>query len=571
MQYILTDLPQYVPVTPRSNFTSSVVSSGAVLLFSEDGYTLTGKLPDGTFITIGGSGSGTDVSDTTAEAENVQSGYYFYNSAGVKTAGTLTVSGGGVDVSDTTATAAMVLSGYLFHDSTGTLTTGTIPTVSASITSGAVVVPSGYIPASQSFPVSSGTVVSDTTANSGTVLSGYVFHDSTGAVTTGTIPIDLPPAKEEGGNAITISAGYYSVTSRYVVGAMPPTGDASDSDILSGKSATIYGGQVISGTIPTISGGTITPTTSDQVISAGNYLGGSQTILGDAALVASNIVYGVSIFGVSGTAQTGSGGVDFYKCASVTSGGSTWSGYKAVLSSGVYSFESSVTSGLTYSVIQPQQDRIYSADALIEAASIYTGIPGDYIVYHPLSGSVSTVNGCSCTYSDVTFEQDSALGEIVAVFNGDGRLTISSVSAYTAVAFSIFQKIEQSTGTNQQVVLREAFGILSTPSDAGVFSYNGGLELAKQFNNAGWHHIYCDYENSVTRLFIDGILAATDTSYSYQYNQGFNRTSDLQMGVHLNGSSFPLIGRLKAFRMYNRRLNDAEIAALAAEFPHSAS
>jgi len=73
------------------------------------------------------------------------------------------------------------------------------------------------------------------------------------------------------------------------------------------------------------------------------------------------------------------------------------------------------------------------------------------------------------------------------------------------------------------------------------------------------------------QALIDGILAATDTSYSYQYNQGFNRTSDLQMGVHLNGSAFPLIGRLKAFRMYNRRLNDAEIAALAAEFPHSAS
>ena len=44
----------------------------------------------------------------------------------------------------------------MFHDSQGAVTTGTIPTVSAAITSGAVVVPSGYIAEPQSFPVSGG-------------------------------------------------------------------------------------------------------------------------------------------------------------------------------------------------------------------------------------------------------------------------------------------------------------------------------------------------------------------------------------------------------------------------------
>ena len=154
MEYIFTNLPRYLQITPQSAFTSSIVQSGHALLFMADSSTLKAKLSDGTYINIGGSG-GTDVSDTTAEAANVQSGYYFYNSSGVKTGGTLTVSGG-VDVSSTTAEASDVLSGKIFYTSGGVQTSGTIPTVSAAITSGAVVVPSGYIASSQTFPVSSG-------------------------------------------------------------------------------------------------------------------------------------------------------------------------------------------------------------------------------------------------------------------------------------------------------------------------------------------------------------------------------------------------------------------------------
>ncbi len=60
MEYIYTNLPQYVKTNSRTEFSSSVVSSGAVLLFSENGSSLTAKLPDGSFITIGGSGGATD-------------------------------------------------------------------------------------------------------------------------------------------------------------------------------------------------------------------------------------------------------------------------------------------------------------------------------------------------------------------------------------------------------------------------------------------------------------------------------------------------------------------------------
>lgn len=52
---------------------------------------------------------------------------------------------------------------------------------------------------------------------------------------------------------------------------------------------------------------TITPGTSSQVISAGQYLSGAQTIRGDANLVPENIKSGVSIFGVAGSLEGGGG------------------------------------------------------------------------------------------------------------------------------------------------------------------------------------------------------------------------------------------------------------------------
>jgi len=60
MEYIFTNLPQYIRVTPRSDFANSVVQNGSVLLFTEDGQTLTAKLPDGSFVTIGGGSGGMD-------------------------------------------------------------------------------------------------------------------------------------------------------------------------------------------------------------------------------------------------------------------------------------------------------------------------------------------------------------------------------------------------------------------------------------------------------------------------------------------------------------------------------
>ena len=76
--------------------------------------------------------------------------------------------------------------------------------------------------------------------------------------------------------------------------------NAASGDILSGKSGYVNGAKV-SGSIQSKAAATYTPTTSDQTINAGQYLGGAQTIKGDANLVAGNILYGVTIFEVPGS------------------------------------------------------------------------------------------------------------------------------------------------------------------------------------------------------------------------------------------------------------------------------
>lgn len=71
--------------------------------------------------------------------------------------------------------------------------------------------------------------------------------------------------------------------------------------MLSGYTALKSDGTEVSGSISSKSAQTYTPTTSNQTISAGQYLSGAQTIAGDANLIASNIKSGVTIFGVTGT------------------------------------------------------------------------------------------------------------------------------------------------------------------------------------------------------------------------------------------------------------------------------
>lgn len=115
--------------------------------------------------------------------------------------------------------------------------------------------------------------------------------------------------------SVTPDSGYDGL-SKVTVNAMPTATQATPSISVSSAglitaSATQTAGYVAAGTKSTTkqltvqAAQTITPGTADKSIASGRYLTGTQTIKGDANLVAGNIKSGVSIFGVTGTHEGG--------------------------------------------------------------------------------------------------------------------------------------------------------------------------------------------------------------------------------------------------------------------------
>lgn len=135
---------------------------------------------------------------------------------------------------------------------------------------------------------------SDQTIASGQYLNGAQTIKGDSNLTASNI--------KSGVNIFGVSGSYTASSS----GTDTSDATATASDILSGKTAYVKGNK-ITGTITSQAAQTITPGTSDKTIASGKYLSGTQTIKGDANLVASNIKSGVSIFGVAGS-YTGSGG-----------------------------------------------------------------------------------------------------------------------------------------------------------------------------------------------------------------------------------------------------------------------
>lgn len=148
------------------------------------------------------------------------------------------------------------------------------------------------------------------------LLAGYELIGQNGQVVTGTIPSKGGTDLTASGATVTAPAGYYPAqVSKSVATATQATPSITvDSGGKITASATQAAGYVTAGTKTAAKQMTVqaaktwTPGTSNQTLASGRYLTGAQTIKGDANLKAANIVKGVSIFGVTGTAETGGGG-----------------------------------------------------------------------------------------------------------------------------------------------------------------------------------------------------------------------------------------------------------------------
>ena len=178
------------------------------------------------------------------------------------------------DTSDATlASGGQMLDGVEGYGPDGKIT-GNIPSRSASdlTANGATVTtPAGHYAQAVSKSVASGSV--STPATTVQATPEITLDSTTGEIT----------ASVDASQSITPA-----VTPGYVQAGTPGTVRAQGSDTLQ---------------LQTKAAATITPSTSDQVISAGQFLLGPQTVKGDPNLQSGNIVENVSIFGVQGTAK----------------------------------------------------------------------------------------------------------------------------------------------------------------------------------------------------------------------------------------------------------------------------
>lgn len=201
---------------------------------------------------------------------------------------------------------------------------------SKSVTSGSATGPSSLSGSSASITTGTNTITLTKTGvtTTPTVSAGYVSSATASTATVAlTASVSVNPTPTASGKTVTIPAGYYSAQTTKDVSTGSTTAPAS----ISGTAATIStgtntitlnktisvtpsvtAGYISSGTagnssvsltasVTTQGARTITPSTSNQTIASGTYITGTQTISGDANLIAGNIKSGTSIFGVSGS------------------------------------------------------------------------------------------------------------------------------------------------------------------------------------------------------------------------------------------------------------------------------
>lgn len=147
--------------------------------------------------------------------------------------------------------------------------------------------------------IPTGTTITPTTSSQ-TVGGAYYMME--GAVTVAAMPTGTATAPTTiSGTGATVSTGTNTLTLSKTVSNTPQVTAGYVSSGTAGNSSVS-----LTANVTTKGTATITPTTSNQTIASGTYLTGTQTISGDANLVAGNIKSGTTIFGVTGTYAGGS-------------------------------------------------------------------------------------------------------------------------------------------------------------------------------------------------------------------------------------------------------------------------
>lgn len=505
--------------------------------------------------------------------------------------GNIQIGGGDIDLTGVTVTADKLLEGIVAINATGSKVTGTIQTVTAAVSGDNVVVPAGFHAEAKSFPVSGGADVSGVTVTASDMLKGKIAVGSDGQQIVGSIET---VTASKSGDTVTVPAGFHAEEQTFDIGGAEIDLDfvtAGANDILSGKIGADKEGNPVTGTIQTVSlqvsGNTVT-------IPAG-FSGGETVVIPEITITNDGEKIIVPV-GYNKTAQEFEinsvtvGSMDFYKCASVDTSAKTWTGYKAVLSSGIYSFEKTPTAGLSCNTVVPVPGKIYTADALAVIEYLFEGFPAVSVTV-PLSGDYSgTVNGNSIDVSSGangnlswgTFgdELSDTAGEVPLVFDGESYLDLNGVTTDALVGdFTLCIGTCLINPDKRQGILSTTEGChiaidyyngkynlwvgsgdcwdIQADFDDGSDAYGGG---SIPFKNAMPVHLVITRKGKVWKLFVDGELSVTA-----EREIAIQSGKTLRLGMitpPYSEESFKALGRMQKFAIYPEAVDDNLVQSL---------
>jgi len=216
------------------------------------------------------------------------------------------------------------------------------------------------------------------------------------------------------------------------------------------------------------------------------------------------------------------------------------------------------------------------------------------MLYYPFNNSVGDSSGnqrngvISGTLQYTTDKNNAANG--AALFNGTnsyitvvdkGGLDLASFTvsmqfyATATTTQSLFAKLNFTDATSLSSVLAlfangqdypksAVFGVRSTFTPCGMLDPISNSDMVysmEDIQTNKWYHIACVFDKGVEKIYLNGRLRHAITR-DFQRLKQCSMNAPVILGAWTQGSPLYYSGKMDEFRMYNRALNDTEIAQL---------